>query len=241
MPRYTRRYRYKSRTARYKKGKWGRGNTWASNAPALARTALKTAKWVASIVNTEYKVRDKTIAMPLSNVQYQITPLTDIAQGDDATQRNGRSVLIKSLYLQLKLQLSSPTAFDSGVARIMLIRDNTCDGVVPTMTDIVVNAGGDDNVVTSFRQILDAPTNKYTILYDRKFSLDIDFKDEIYIPIYKKFYRNHVKYLGTTANVADQGPGTIFLAAISTHAHNVTPVEYPFTLTGNTRFRYIDN
>lgn len=231
----------KSRKRYYKKGKYGRGSSWASNAPALARTALKTAKWVASIVNTEYKVRDKTIAMPLSNVQYQITPLTDIAQGDDATQRNGRSVLIKSLYLQLKLKLSSPTAFGSGVTRIMLIRDNTCDGAVPTMSDIMVNSGGDDNAVTSFRQILDAPTNKYTILYDKRFSLDIDFKDEIYFPIYKNFYRSHVKYLGTTANVTDLGPGTIFLAAISTNQHNTSPVEYPFTLTGNSRFRYIDN
>lgn len=229
----------KSRKRYYKKGKYGRGSSWASNAPALARTALKTAKWVASLVNTEYKVRDRTIAMSLDNLQYQIVPLTDIAQGDDATQRNGRSVLIKSLYLQLKLKLSTPTIWDAGVARIMLIRDNTCDGALPTMADIVVNSGGDDNVVTSFREILNAPANKYTILYDKRFALDVDFKDEIYFPIYKNFYRNHVKYLGTTANVADLGPGNIFLVATSTRSRSEP--NFPFLLSGNARFRYIDN
>ena len=54
-----------------------------------------------------------------------------------------------------------------------------------------------------------APTNKYNILYDRRFSLDIDFKDEIYFSIYKKFYRNHIKYLGTDASISSQGPGSL--------------------------------
>ena len=123
--------------------------------------------------------------MPLSNVQYQITPLTDIAQGDDATQRNGRSVLIKSLYLS-RICLNDVTALSSP----------------PELTMI------SDIVGTAPSHVL---------------SLDIDFKDEIYFPIYKNFYRSHVKYIGTTANVADLGPGTIFLAAISTNQHNTSP------------------
>lgn len=238
MP-YSRR-RYKSRTARYKKGKWGRGNTWASNAPALARTALKTAKWVASIVNTEFKFRDRLISSDMDNQQWTVIPLTDIAQGDDSTQRNGRSVLIKALQLQLKLRLKFPADFDSGVARIMMIRDNTCNGVLPDMSDIMAFSGGNDTIVTSFRNILDAPTNKYSILYDRRFSLDIDFKDEIYFSIYKKFYRSHCKYLGTTANTTDLGPGNVFLAMCCTGTTTVGG-NAPMDLVGNTRFRYIDN
>ena len=240
MPKRRGGYSKKKKYNKYSQGKYGRGNNWASNAPALARTALKTAKWVASIVNTEYKFGDRMISHEMDNTAWTVIPLTDIAQGDDSTQRNGRSVLIKSIYLQLKLRLIHPADFDSGVARVMLIRDNTCDGVYPNMADIVVNSGGDDTIVTTFRNILDAPTNKYNILYDRRFSLDIDFKDEIYFSIYKKFYRNHIKYLGTDASIASQGPGSLFLAFCSTGAATVGGNK-PMDLVGNTRFRYIDN
>lgn len=240
MPKRRGGYGRKKKYNKYTRGKYGRGNSWASNAPALARTALKTAKWVASIVNTEYKFRDRLISSPMDNQAWTVLPLTDIAQGDDTTERNGRSVLIKAIYLQLKLRLPFPADFDSGVARVMLIRDNTCDGALPVMSDIMAFSGGNDTIVTSFRNILDAPTNKYTILYDRRFSLDIDFKDEIYFSIYKKFYRSHVKYIGTTAAVTDLGPGNLFLAFCSTGTTTVGG-NYPFDLTGNTRFRYIDN
>lgn len=240
MP-YKRRYR---RRVYRKRGstsnsvrKWTNTGIGVAN---VAMSALKMAKYVKGIVNTEYKFRDRTVSTEFDNTSWRLIPLTDITQGDDSTQRNGRSVLIKSMYLQLKLRLIHPTDFDSGVARIMLIRDNTCDGVLPNMADIVVNAGGDDTVVTTFRNILDAPTNKYTILYDRRFSLDIDFKDEIYFSIYKKFYRSHVKYLGTDAAITSQGPGSLFLAMVCTGTATVGG-NNPMDLVGNTRFRYIDN
>jgi len=226
-------YRKKTRSYyRSRKGKYGRGNTWASNTPALARTALKTAKWVASVINTEYKHVDNTLLLqPNNNVGYTITPLTLILQGDDNTMRNGRSVLLKSLQLQMTARLANST---QGTIRFVLVKDRTCEGVAPTMSDIFKQVAGDE-AVTSFRNIDTAPINKYKILWDHRFSLDVDFKDQIYISKYLKFSKAHLKFLGTAGNIASAGPGAIFLCIVATGLGD------SFMVDINSRIRYIDN
>lgn len=227
MP-YRRQYRKKI----YRKRRtYRRNGGWQST----AMQALKTAKWVASLVNTEFKFNDTQIAMPLDNTQYQISALTIMPQGDESNERNGRSVLAKALEFQLKLKLVP--ASGAGVVRIVLVRDTTCDGALPDMSDIFDTING-DLAVNSFRNIINAPTKKYQIWWDKRFSLDIDYKDEIYISKYIKLKKSHVKYIGSGFAPSDLGPGNFFLCAISTGNPETDVV---FNLNGFCRFRYIDN
>lgn len=229
------RRRYKSRRKVYNK-KYGRGNTWASNSPALARTALKTAKWVASLVNVEYKVTDNDISMNVQNAAYSTQYLTGIAQGDDMNQRNGRSILGKSLYFQLRVYLGN--TFNSAVCRLVLVEDTTGDGTTPTAADLFVTTSG-DNAVNAFRQVLNQETKRYRIWWDKRISLDQDFKNEIYISKYIKMRKHHIKYIGTGSTSTNAGPGSFWLMCISTSA--IASGVYPINISGQSRLRYIDN
>lgn len=222
--------RYKKKIYR-KRPSYRRRNT--SGWQSTAVQALRTAKWVASLVNTEFKYKDTQISHGISNSAYNITPLTLMAQGDDSNQRNGRSVLAKALEIQVKLKLL--TTVGSGVCRVVLVRDTTCDGALPDMSNIF-DTITTDNAVNSFRNISTAPTKKYQIWWDKRFSLDIDFKDELYISKYIKLKKSHVKYIGSGSTNDNLGPGSFFLCTIST-----SDVTNAFTMTGFTRFRYIDN
>lgn len=73
-----------------------RGTNWGS----VAKTALKTAKWVASIVNTEYKYN--IVSSSLTSVGWTGTlwTLCDPSQGVGATQRTGDSIKIKNIDLR---------------------------------------------------------------------------------------------------------------------------------------------
>lgn len=228
MP-YRRQYRKKI----YRKKRTYRRNAgWQSTAVQ----ALRTAKWVASLVNTEFKHNDTQIAMSMNNTAYNQAAITIMPQGDDDNERNGRSVLAKALEFQLRLSLDPTNTIGHGTVRIVLVRDTTCDGTLPNMADIF-DTISTDQAVNSFRNISTAPTKKYQIWWDKRFSLDVDYKDEIYISKYIKLKKSHVKYLGTGFAASDCGPGNFFLCAISTGDATFTR----FNLAGYSRFRYIDN
>lgn len=216
---------------RFKKKKFAK----TSRSKSTAVKALRLARRVKSMVNTEYKVVDNNINFLVENATYNIQYITGIDQGDDMNQRNGRSVLMKSLSLQMRIYLGS--VFNHSVIRLVLIRDNTCQSAIPTMNQIFTSVSG-DQAINSFRQVLSAPTNKYTILWDKRINIDADYKDEVFINKY--FHINkHIKYLNTTSASTAAGPGSLFLAAICTGV-NASGI-YPLNVQGQTRLRYIDN
>lgn len=207
-----------------------------SSVASLANTAYNTANFIRGIVNTEYKVVDNDISMLVQNAAYTSAYLTGIAQGDDQNMRNGRSILAKSLYFQLRIYLGN--TFNSSVARLVLVEDTVGDGIAPSASDLFTTVSG-DNAVNSFRSILTQKTMRYKIWWDKRISLDQDFKNEIYISKYIKMYRHHVKYIGTGSASNNAGPGSFWLMCISTAAQ-ATGV-YPININGQVRMRYIDN
>lgn len=237
MAYYRRNYRKKYSSygkKRYYKRRYAKTNTLASVA-SLANTAYNTANFIKGLVNTEYKVVDNDISMLVQNAAYTTQYISGILQGDDMNMRNGRSVLAKSLYFQLRVYLGN--SFNSSVLRLVLVEDTTGDGSTPTAADLFVTTSG-DNAVNAFRQVLTQDTIRYKIWWDKRISLDQDFKNEIYISKYIKM-KHHIKFIGTGSASSNAGPGSFWLMAISTAAQNAGV--YPMNVNGQVRMRYIDN
>ena len=237
-PRYNRHY---SKAAMYqsKQGKYGRGSTWASNAPSLARTALKTAKWVAGLVNTEYKVFDFVTdltavsitnnALPVSQGRTSPIPISQVTLGDDMNQRQGRSVKLKSVQLRLTPKMN--TGLDHFTIRIALVcymGETTSSLFDPNQ--VWIQPSQADRWVRAFRSVMFHNSNIYKIMWDKVVTMDQDFKSELQLDKYFKTDQ-HIKFRDTY----DQGH--LFLVIM----YDNLSTAGTFDLNISTRIRYIDN
>lgn len=227
-----RKYPGKSRSG-YRRGKKV-GTGWQPYAN-MAKQALKTASFVASLVNTEKKVIDTTIS-PVSvyNAGYGITPITLVGQGDDYNQRNGRSCKISDLDIRGTVKVNTGNA--PAVFRWLLISDNDCQGANPTMTDVLTGTVTNDEVVYAFRNIASANPQRYTILKDKRITINPN-GTTIHNIVYHKELQHHVKYLGSSSSITSAGAGSLFIVYIATGASAANGVLFE----AKARARFIDN
>ncbi|MEO5351396.1 MAG: hypothetical protein H7836_17405, partial [Magnetococcus sp. YQC-3] len=202
----------------------------AGSALKVAHQAYSMARVVASIVNSERKYFDSSVAWD-TNTTASVTCLTSMAQGDTNVTRNGNSIALKSL--QIHGYWQGDTGVPSEQVRIMIVRDNdNLGGTAPVITDVLEGSG--------VLQLRNKNTPKrFTMLYDKIFvgSTDSPVKKFDY---FKKFRMmkdkngnptKSVKCLfdGTTAN--DYTRGHIFLIAVG----NTATASTTSTLQLNTR------
>ena len=95
---YTKRYKRNYRKKSYRKKK-SSGTNWGS----VAKTALKTAKWVAGLVNAEYKYFDVSPSLPIASTYngYITGPLCAPPQGTDVESRTGDSIKMVNMTLRM--------------------------------------------------------------------------------------------------------------------------------------------
>lgn len=201
-----------------------------ARAGSLAYKAYKTANFVRSIVNTEYKYSDVNMTLNATPV-IQWVPLNAMAQGDDNNQRNGRSVLLKSIQYRLSIGLGGSQK--NAIVRIVILRHNSCNGQNPVNAEVYTNP----NDINSWRNLVTVVPN-YTIIMDKRYSLDVDYKDRINIEKYMKM-QDHIKFVGANATLASCGPGSYFLGYWTDVTTDGTTASV--NVTGNSRIRYIDN
>lgn len=241
--RYYRRRGYKS----YKRYKYGRGNTWASNAPALARTALKTAKWVAGLVNTEFKQYDKKLdnILSFSNLTppfNSLIPLTDISQGDDYNNRNGRSIKAKSLQVRYVVKFPTTSTADHVAVRLVIVMVKDLNSTtIPLASDIYeydgTTSGTKAQMVNAFRNNENNNARNFKVLMDKRVTLDKDYKSEIVLTKYLKL-GHHIRWVGTTGGSFSYGHLFQFYIVdndVTTTATNEVQV------VAQSRFKYVDN
>jgi len=198
--------------------------------------AYVTAKLLKGIVNAELRVDDTTGSLTLSN-SWQVVPLTQIAQGDDYTNREGRSILSKSLWSILKLKSNTSSIVPQNVG-IVIFQDRWQSGSTPAGTDLYTS-----NDPESLR-LVTGNQSRYKILYRRNVSLKPaagsisgetlgGYSD----PTLKRFIRTnfHIKYIGTTDAAASNGRNNLYLMAISDASGNYAALEYQI------RHRFYDN
>lgn len=210
--------------------------TTSGSVAHLAKKAWGMAKWVKSVINTEFKYFDtyQNTYTGVRNNAYLVVPLTNIPQGDDSSHRNGRSILAKNSNFQFNLQLNGTC--DNAVVRCLILIDWAADGAAPTMSDIYDTITGDD-AVNSFRNIGTGTTKRYKILWTKTFSMDKDFKSTVYHSVYRDL-QHHIKFVGTDGTQASMGQGSMYFCAIGTGG---TAANLGADILYKHRFRFIDN
>lgn len=210
---------------------------YSGNALQVAHQAYNMAKVVASIVNSEKKYKDTAISIAPDSASSTGVCLTEIAQGDTDTTRNGDSIAIKSL--QLELHRTFDPTVPNEVIRTLLVREyDNAEGTAPLITEVL------DSCSTLALRNLNYP-KRFKILMDKSVS-NHTTKSQALLSKYKKFnmmkdkkgnptVSQKVTWIGNDAN--DYGRGHLWLFVIG----NVATASTLSAVTGNARIRYYDN
>lgn len=135
-------------------------NKWG-NALAVAKQALKTATWVAGMVNAESKHFDYTVSAATANYTGTIVTLCEPAQGISDSQREGDSIKMQNLTFRANI---ARVADD--IVRLIIFFDKT--NIITTGAMMLENNGTALAVLSGKEE-----DNKFNskILYDRTFVL----------------------------------------------------------------------
>lgn len=197
----------------------------ASRVANTAYTALKIAKGVASLVNAEYKYHDDDYLFTADDSGL-IEFMSGITEGDDNTQRNGRSVRAKSLFLTGSVaQHASAT---ETIVRIIVFRDKANQGFAPTVLDVLKSA----DVASPLN--VDYAGNRFQILRDVRRQFSNSGTKICWIKEYIEL-NSHLTYIGTTGAVIDSATNALYMLAISNETTNQPGFEL------HSRIQFIDN
>lgn len=226
----------RKRYRRYNKGKrWARG---LGHVGSMAFNAFKIASSVASLINTEWKLYDRTAlsgeSIDNAGAVYRFSGLT---QGDDRNQRDGNSILPKKWLTKFNIYKNSSAT--TTTFRIMWIMDKEYDGANPAVTDILKTASYNSfmkyanlkrfKVLRNERITLHA--NKPMVAFDRYINFNIPNRN----PKRQKRKWTHIRYQGTTDGEGDARQNQLLILMISDQAANTPTVDL------QSRLRYIDN
>lgn len=184
----------------------------------------RTVNFLKGVINSELKRYDENVNS-LIDSSGVITALSDMGTGDTINVRDGWSILAK--YDTAKFTFVMNASATTTLVRLILFVDTQNNGVLPTVADVLGSAD-----VSSL--INPKNTQRFTVLYDRRYSMSINANRSIIAKAYKKL-DFHIRYTADASGVASQSKNGIFLLAISSEATN-TP-----TLDFHNRIAYYDN
>lgn len=190
----------KYQTALTKKRGYGRKKSYRSkrgpNYMNMAKQALQTAKWVATLVNAEFKYDTTSIIGGISDdTTGSIQTVCNPAQGTSVTQREGDSIKMKNLTLRGQFDQSNAMNNNS-VCRIIVLIDK--ENAITTLANLL-QITGNANVVNS-------PKLEDT-KYDSRILLDKTYVTSLAYPI-RQFDEvitidEHTHFTAGTATVAN--------------------------------------
>lgn len=181
---------------------------------------VKDVAMLKGLINTEFKTVDTTFTAAAVSTTPVRTVLNDIGTGTDSNQRTGRSVLIKSVFLD-GIVTMSPAATTTSV-KFAIVKD------IEAGSHNFADVFSATNVV-SLRNIDN--TIRFPLVKVRQHNLSVDkqeYRVRMYIPL-----NFHTKYSSTTAT--SQVSNALNLWYISDEAVNTA------VFTGIARVRFIDN
>lgn len=161
-----------------------------------------------------------------------------LAQGDDNTNRTGRKVTVKSIWM--KMALRNTTETDAAPVRLILVHDQTPNNGTPATLDAVVDSTA-TQMTTGFPKIDNQ--RRFKVLWEHHVQVgDVTGTGEYrYI---EKFLpcKIDVSYSGTTGSSGELVNGAIMLFAVKEdNSLWVTPPgSQQVELNANTRIRFLD-
>lgn len=222
MPYYRRRYRRNYRRKRY--GPRRPAQTSFQKYANYAVTAYKTARYLKGLVNAEKKYHDFTLSQSPDNSTGDSQFISNIAQGDGSTQRDGNQVRCKSL--QLHLQALMNPAHDTTRVRFLLIRAKSGYGTAPSYTLFMKQAK-----IDSFYNIDEI--RNFKIVMDKTIQLTVDRPA---VELHRFIKQNSVlRYDGSSGSLSNQTANQYFLYTFSDVGSDLP------SISGEARIRFMDN
>lgn len=220
------RYRYRKKRRFYKKRTYKRsGNKYIN----YGLKALKIAQYLKSVLNVEFKehnVQATAEALPTTGI---ITQLTNIAQGDTKSTRDGDQVKLTQIYVNGIIQKHASATATS--VRILLVMDKQTNGAIYTLADLLEDTSASDNIVSANN--LDNKF-RFKVLYDKVFNVSNSGESRRKYKIFKKLPIK-IRYDGNAGDITDITSWSLSLVAIADEATN-TPGHTFFA-----RLRFVDN
>lgn len=198
-----------------------------ATAPAVGYVAMKMAeKVVKKYVNVEYKNKDVSIgATPDTSGVTEL--MSGLSMGDGEDQRDGDQIKLTSIRIKGAVAINSSA--NNSIARMMLICDRHCNGVLPGVTDILQSATYYDFPNRDNKR-------RFWIMWDKSWNLTTDGREIVPFEYYRAFKKGlKVRYTGTAGTITGAKENNLFLLYISSEATNTPSID------GKWRIRYIDN
>ncbi len=192
---------------------------------STAMKALRMAKYVKGLVNSELHSSDFTLNTTVTTTP-TVSHLTDVAIGDDFTQRTGRKIRLKSIQIRGDIELNAVAT--NSTFRMIVFKDTMNIGTPPTASQIVANTDALRNPEPNF-------LNRFKILMDR--TIQLNQKVDANLPkVTFNWYRKldlPVTYTGTAST--DEGKNSLWLLLVSDEASNAPDLDF------TSRIRFRDN
>ncbi len=206
--------------------------TYFGDAWSLAKRTAVGLNEIRKLINVEHKYNDRNNSLTASQAG-AVQLLTNIAQGDDVTQRDGDSIKVQSTRIQGYIRRDSGST-SSEVCRVLLIRDLMNTGTTIAGSDIIQSAGGVYSPVSTYNFINgNQLQNRFTILYDEVFTVDANNPMALFS--YESKHDYHVFFRGTGSAFTDAAAGAVFLMVLTDASVN------PPIATFSTRILFTDN
>lgn len=214
-----------------KKGKRRQGDR-LNPYPAPKRTkqtAPRTGGWLQPS-KAEFKFVDVASTTTAANSTGSVVLLNGIARGDSVSERTGRQVTMRSVYLQYELYATVGTGLNQ-IHRVMLVLDKQVNATTPSVADIV--SSGD---VRGFRNLDNR--NRFAILIDRHYEIaqSTTTGTHQFDKIYRRLNTITTYNNGDAGTVADIKTNALFLVILGSEGAGTTAG----SVLHNSRVRYND-
>ena len=163
--------------------------------PSLWKVA-KSVRSIRGLINVEKKFKD---TQTTGTVDYggTIYHLTSITQGDQIDQRNGNSILLKSLFIRGQVRMDTTGSAQSSTVRIILFQDNNDNNAVaPTVAQVLQTVG---SVYAPYSPLNVNNYDRFRVLCTQMLTLNNTGANTLPIKMYKKL-NTHCRWQGSTAS-----------------------------------------
>lgn len=202
-------------------------------AGSTRRVAVKAAIGVArlkKVVHPETYEYDTSNTDQLSTFTAVVTPISNLAEGDDDGNRTGYTIYGRSLRLSCDWIVNSSNA-EPQKTRVMVICDTSNTGATPTSAQLFGSLSGTENIVNA--PILASALPRFKVMFDTLRWIGNASNQAQQI---RKFIKvnKRIQFTGT-ANT-DLGKGQLYLVFMSSNSAANQP-----SFNYHTRLNYLDN
>lgn len=194
-----------------------------------ASKALSIARNVKNLLNVEIKNHDVQQTSVVVSTSPQIIQLTNIAQGDTTTSRDGAQC--KVLSIELAYQIAQSTSALITSFRIMLVCDKQTNQSIYASTDLLNDVSTQDAIVSP--RNLDN-MRRFQVLYDRVHSYS---DGGVSLSVTRKRFKLNkvIRFDSSAASIGALTENSISLLMVFSEATNLPAI------TSSTRIRFVDN